>query len=208
MKFNTKSGVSFTAAEFNLDHVNLYDIAHGLSFINRFAGQIDRAYNVAQHSVMVSYICKHLGEPVEVQLQALLHDATEAYIADIPAPWKHLLPDYAKLEKRIWTVISKAFGSPCEMFGIVTFADKVALAIEALYHLRNKEESVEEFKERFGLDRIIWDTAESGLLKGVRDDTFEAWSQQRSKGEFLRRFNELNDEILAKGKEVKNVSCN
>jgi len=60
------------------DQIDIVDIAHGLSNLCRFSGQSKYFYSVAQHSFYVSLVCK------ENKLQALLHDATEAYMADVP----------------------------------------------------------------------------------------------------------------------------
>lgn len=61
------------------------DIAHALSNICRFAGHIE-SRTVAQHSLQVAELLAPKGK--RVQLLGLLHDASEAYLLDIPRPWK------------------------------------------------------------------------------------------------------------------------
>lgn len=63
------------------------DIAHALSTINRFAGHVD-FYSVGEHSLRVSKLVEEWGCSPDVQLLGLLHDASEAYLLDIPRPWK------------------------------------------------------------------------------------------------------------------------
>lgn len=63
------------------------DIAHALSTINRFAGHVD-FYSVGEHSIHVSNLLRDWGCPPDTQLLGLLHDASEAYLLDIPRPWK------------------------------------------------------------------------------------------------------------------------
>lgn len=83
------------------------DIAWGLCRQNRFGGHTDTdtPYNVAQHSCFVSYAC-HKG----LELAGLLHNASKAYLGDIPKPFKDLLPEYRVIEDRLMTVIAKKFG--------------------------------------------------------------------------------------------------
>lgn len=69
--------------------VCIEDIAAALSRICRFNGHLRHDvehYSVAQHSVIVSYAC----EP-QYALAGLMHDAHEAYLADITSPAKCLL---------------------------------------------------------------------------------------------------------------------
>ena len=70
----------------------LVDIAHALSRIPRFNGHTKGplAWNVAQHSLLVESLLPGDADPV-TRLLALLHDAHEAYIGDIPSPVKAAL---------------------------------------------------------------------------------------------------------------------
>lgn len=83
------------------------DIAHGLSQICRWSGQTRDFYTVAEHSLWVSKIV----DPAH-QLRALLHDATEAYLQDVPSPVKDLVPGYREIERRVWITIAEHFGLP------------------------------------------------------------------------------------------------
>ena len=71
----------------------LEDIAHGLSLTCRFSGQCRRFYSVAEH-------CLHVADlaPQRYKAFALLHDAAEAYICDIPGPLKSLCSEYRDIE--------------------------------------------------------------------------------------------------------------
>jgi 5'-deoxynucleotidase YfbR-like HD superfamily hydrolase len=46
-------------------------------------------YSVAQHSVIVSELVEQHGGDAEDAFAALMHDATEAYLGDMPHPLKH-----------------------------------------------------------------------------------------------------------------------
>jgi len=81
------------------------DIAHGLSHICRFTGHTRKFYSVAQHSVHVSELV-----PPALRLEALLHDASEAYLGDVSSPLKSMLPTYKDIEHRTEHAIARVFG--------------------------------------------------------------------------------------------------
>lgn len=108
------------------DQIHIRDIAHALSQQCRYAGHTNEFYSVAQHSVIVSKMV-----PQEHAMCALLHDATEAYLSDIPKPVKMGLPDFNALEDRVWReAIAPAFGLPEVMPKEVKSADYRILAVE------------------------------------------------------------------------------
>lgn len=106
-------------------HINIEDIARALSRLCRYAGHCEHFYSVAQHSVYVSSMV-----PLEHQRAALMHDATEAYLVDLPRPVKNLLPDYRKLEQMAWVAIAEEFGLPFELPKCVKDADNRVLLRE------------------------------------------------------------------------------
>lgn len=94
------------------------DIAHALSLLCRYGGHVDRFYSVAEHCVLMSKAVSP-----ENALAALLHDATEAYVVDVPRPLKAHLPEYRAIEDSVWVAISNAFGIPYEVPQEVKDAD-------------------------------------------------------------------------------------
>ena len=96
--------------------ISIEDIAHGLALECRFARQCRTHYSVAQHSVLVAGMMEKselwgdgLLTSKETIKMALLHDAAEAYLGDVPRPLKKLLPDYREIEERIHAAISERF---------------------------------------------------------------------------------------------------
>ena len=68
------------------------DIARALANQCRFGGHCRVFYSVAQHSVIISRLVEERGGDVEDAFAALMHDATEAYLGDMPHPLKHRSP--------------------------------------------------------------------------------------------------------------------
>lgn len=110
------------------EDICIEDIAHALAFQCRFGGHTSAFYSVAQHSVLVSTIC-----PPFDQLWGLLHDASEAYIVDIPRPLKRArgMEGYGPIEALHMAAICTRFGLPHQMPPTVKRADEKLLATEA-----------------------------------------------------------------------------
>jgi hypothetical protein len=109
------------------DDVDIVDIAHALSHICRYAGHCKTFYSVAEHSYIMSQMV-----PPEHALQALLHDATEAYCQDLPRPLKAHLPEYRAIEQLNRAAICKRFGLALEEPTEVRQADRDILLSEHL----------------------------------------------------------------------------
>jgi len=87
------------------------DIATGLSNMPRFAGQLERFYSVAEHCILAErYYFQRTQDPdPEVCKAILMHDATEAFMCDVPTPLKKLLEDYQFYEDILDKAIKKKF---------------------------------------------------------------------------------------------------
>lgn len=149
----TYSGCKFWPMDPRIEDISLKDIAHSLSLQCRFTGHSSRHYSIAEHSLLVSSIV-----PAEFKLQALLHDASEAYLADLPRPLKHLaeFKFYRDAEARLQSMIYEKFGCASEMSELVRNADTAALGLEAYWIMNARREepawmfALQEAEKHFG----------------------------------------------------------
>jgi len=100
----TYTGVAFYPFKPRAEDIRIEDIAHSLSLQCRFGGHCQHFYSVAQHSVLVANLL-----PNHLALTGLLHDATEAYLVDLPRPVKQGIPQYREVEERLASVIAARF---------------------------------------------------------------------------------------------------
>lgn len=101
----TFTGRRFYPTSPRAEDVDPVDIAHALSLLCRYGGHTSKFYSVAEHCWLMSYAV----EP-QYALAALLHDATEAYVCDVPRPLKKSLTGYKEIENRVWREIVQRFG--------------------------------------------------------------------------------------------------
>jgi 5'-deoxynucleotidase YfbR-like HD superfamily hydrolase len=162
----------FDAAPEDIDPA---DIALALSNLCRFGGHSRAFYSVAQHSVIVSDLLAETGAPPEEVLAALLHDASEAYLGDLPHPIKHrseLGARFKAAEQALEAVIAQRFALP-EASAAIKPIDRALLATE-----------------RRTFSRVAWEWPE---LDGVEplDLEIEPWEPPRAAREFLDRYERL-----------------
>jgi hypothetical protein len=117
----------FPMAPISADIV-IEDIAHQLSCMNRWAGATVEPYSIAQHSVHVSQLV-----PMGDALWALLHDASEAYLVDIPTHIKRLptMAPYRAAEAQLQRLIYHRFGLIGDEPDSVKVADHACAVAEA-----------------------------------------------------------------------------
>lgn len=180
---NTLSGKHFNFLNITPDSICIDDIAGALSNICRFTGHLQDFYSVAQHSVHASYLV-----PAEYALEALMHDAAEAYCNDISAPLKGLLPDYRAIEHSVDSVIRQKFRLPSEMSNSVKRADLIMLATE---------------RRDFDMD----DGTPWPVLDGIpcADIIIAPLTPRQSRVRFLQRFNALISDQLRAGNGGEHV---
>lgn len=106
----TAMGRQFWPMDPRAGDIDVQDVARALSLLCRFGGHCLRFYSVAEHSVL-------LASKVSPQnrLWALLHDASEAYLVDVPRPIKRFLGGYSEAENKIMDAVCEHFGLSGDM---------------------------------------------------------------------------------------------
>lgn len=154
--------------------VTLEAIATSLAHQCRYAGHmsVDLHYSVAEHSVHIArWILKETGN-VEWALCGLMHDASEAYLVDVPRPIKGSLPQYRAIESKVMAVICERFKLPLKMPDIVKEADDRIIADEVHAIMEPME----------------WHAGHADGL-GV---AIKCWERKEAREEFLATFWALN----------------
>lgn len=109
---------------------NIRDICWNLAGINRYCAAGERSFSVAQHSLLVAHLC-----PSHLKLQALLHDAHEAYVQDLPRPvkeaFRHVCGDqWDRFESFVADQVRRYYKIPVTMHHMVKGADNLACLYE------------------------------------------------------------------------------
>lgn len=157
----TISGIYVDVFDPNPEMFNIEDIAHALSNLCRWGGHVPRFYSVAQHSVFCARMARYTSD----MKQALLHDATEAYLVDLPRPIKREIKQYQEIEENLMKVIMKAFNLN--------------------YPLAKEVKEIDDQVLNFEHEQLIIRHAEGLELQ------IECWEPMVAKRFFLDEFNEL-----------------
>jgi hypothetical protein len=179
----TYTGKVFWPMDPRSGDVCIEDIAHALSMQCRFAGHVREFYSVAEHSVRVSRLVERWTHSPLAWITALLHDASEAYLVDVPRPVKPFLKGYSEAERAVQSCIHVAFsldlidtpkwGSWRDIDKVIKQADNVLLATEAR-------------------DLMVWPPPRDWhLSEKPLEGVIEPWSQEDAELRFLARFRAL-----------------
>lgn len=165
----TFSGRKITPLDPNPDDIAIEDIAHALANQCRFTGHVRKFYSVAQHCVLASTLV-----PEGFELDALLHDASEAYIADIARPVKNM-PGFGDVyhaaEALLEQAVAAHFGTRYPMPPEVKVADNLLLWAEM--------RDLMPIDPPDGVD--------------MYDKEIVPWGPEKAERQYLARWEELND---------------
>jgi len=157
------------------EQIDIGDIARALSNQCRFGGHCRAFYSVAQHSVLVSELVAQRGGDVEDVFAALMHDAAEAYLGDMPHPIKHRSPlgaAFREVEEHLERALRERFGIRADVAALKP-ADRALLATE---------------RRAFSAETWHWPE-----LEGIEPLEIElnAWPPDLAERKFAQRFAEL-----------------
>jgi 5'-deoxynucleotidase YfbR-like HD superfamily hydrolase len=152
------------------------DIARALANQCRFGGHSRAFYSVAQHSVIVSQLVEGRGGDAEDAFAALMHDAGEAYLGDMPHPLKHRSPlgaAFREAERQLEAALREHFRIKPDVAEIKR-ADRALLATE---------------RRAFSAETWHWPE-----LEGVEplDLELTAWPPDEAARAFAERYAELD----------------
>jgi hypothetical protein len=193
------------------DDIHITDIAHCLALANRWAGNTQYIaenpalgmwagdpffYSVAQHSCHVHDIIAREFS-VESSYYALMHDASEAYLMDVPRPIKPELTNYYEIEARLMAVILDKFGVP---FCPDIKAEVVKVDNDMIFWERDA--IVGKPIAPYGIEHL-----HPGDTIFDHVPNFVSWSPRRAKAEFLMRFKYQNEMPILMGDGVGFQTC-
>lgn len=152
----TYSGKQFYALDPQPEDICIEDIAHALSNMCRYAGHCKKFYSVAEHSILVA---EYL--PSEYQLAALLHDASEAYLVDIPRPFKGYLTNYYELESKIMDAIYARFNVDCGFHDVIKEVDTRILNDEREQNMPPSKHKWDDYGDLLGVELRFYSPEEA-----------------------------------------------
>lgn len=165
----TFTGKAFWPLDPRPDEVEISDIAHALAHQCRYAGHVRKFYSVAEHCVLLARTVSPKN-----RLWALLHDASEAYLVDLPRPVKRAINGYREHEAQVMTAICVRFGLDPEMPREVHLADGRILT--------------DERQQAMATPPMPWKAEEQVEPLGVR---LEFWTPVYAEIQFMTMFDML-----------------
>lgn len=160
------------------DDITIEDIAHATANLCRYTGHVRSFYSVAEHSVRVSELLEAREFDTKVQLNGLMHDASEAYLGDVARPVKDnstVGALYREAEDVLMELISQKYGLTWPLSEEIGWADYVLLRTEQrdLMPYPNDLYTLEEYE--------------------MLDEEIKPWQPDQAEAEFLYRYKSLAD---------------
>jgi len=173
------------------DEVDYLSVAHGLSTECRFGNQSPFPMSVAWHCVALSHVV-----PPEFAQAALVHDAAEAYLKDIPRPIRRQEPfksGYTPIEENLLEVCCEHFGVD---YGLIDNEEFLSYDIKfSVCEMKMLAEHMPVFRAKLNVllksnPSLIEDSLDENYIKWVEMyPRHNEW--QTAKQAWIDRYNEL-----------------
>ena len=174
----TYTGKPFYAADLTPESIDIRDIAHALSYLCRGNGQVTSFFSVGQHCLHCAREARARGMSVRVTLGCLLHDGSEAYMCDVPRPYKQYIPGYRQQEEKLLAEIYKKF-----------IGD--SLSPEELAQIK----TVDDDMLWFDLQTLLHGSAEGEKPVMATEFSYDVLPFEEVERQYLALFEELTEEL-------------
>lgn len=163
------------------EDIKIEDVAHALSLLCRGNGQVTHFYSVGQHCINAAKEAKAREESDRVVLASLLHDASEAYMADVIRPIKQFLPKYIEIENNFLDKVYERFG-----LGKLTEEERV------------KVKKIDDALLDYDMAELLKEPMPSDGYKFVRKPNIDFRPFEEVEKEYLEIFNEYYEKVKEK----------
>lgn len=158
--------------------LSITDIAYALANKCRYSGHTAVYYSVAEHCVLMALFALNRGDNLGARW-ALLHDAVEAYIPDVPRPLKPGLVGWREIEETMEIAILFHFGFGQQIERLTDEQREMVKSLDTRILLR-------EAKVLLVSGGLNWRIEGKPLPV-----TIHGWTPAQARAEFLSLFDEL-----------------
>ncbi len=174
----TYSGRMVTPLQPDPATLSITDIAYALANKCRYSGHTAVFYSVAEHCVLMALFALNRGDRLGARW-ALLHDAVEAYIPDVPRPLKPGLVGWREIEETMETAVLFHFGFGQQIERLTEGQRDMVKVLDTRILLR-------EAKVLLVSGGLNWQIEGRPLPV-----TIHGWAPAQARAEFLSLFDEL-----------------
>lgn len=170
----TYTGNAFSFEDIFKNKIDIEDVAHALAGQRRWSGHTKPYLSVAEHSCHCFDKAIESGGTDEQAFEALMHDAAEAYVVDVPRPIRKFLTNYDDLVGKVESLIMNKYELPIVMSAFVSNIDNRMLTTEYVQLIGTKVmvRPMVDYIEKFPPYYM----------------TIPCWDSEKAEQEFMNRF--------------------
>lgn len=174
----TYTKIQFNTFEPEADKIVVEDIAHALSMMTRANGHFPEFFSVGQHSIQCCREAVARNYVPQIALACLLHDGSEAYLADVARPVKKHMTMYLQIEAQLQEMIY------CKLLGYVPMGEEAVL-------VGNIDDACLYYEFEHFMGEKLYPTEPVMMSEAV----YEVQPMKAVEAEFLDLFYKLKQEI-------------